>query len=94
MSRTNEPFVNTELLELVRQAKLEELGAVDLDVDAKEQEDARYLSELYRIILNYDEDELIVTAAALLARDDTVYPRVQIAERKSLRKGKSNGKTD
>lgn len=89
MSRTNEPFVNTELLELVREAKLNELGPVD--VEAQDKEQANHLSELYRIVINYDEDEMMVCAAAMLEKDDSVYPRVQIAERNNLKK---KGKKD
>lgn len=88
----NEPFVNTNLLELVRQAKLEELGPVD--VEARDKEDARHYSELYRIVSNYSEEEMMVCAAAMLENDDTVYPRVQIAERKQLRRGKNNERID
>lgn len=89
MSRTNEPFVNTELLELVREAKLNELGPVD--VEARDKEQANHLSELYRIVMNYDEDEMMVCAAAMLEKDDSVYPRVQIAERNSLKKKGKKG---
>ena len=89
MSRTNEPFVNTELLELVREAKLNELGPVD--VEARDKEQANHLSELYRIVMNYDEDEMMVCAAAMLEKDDSVYPRVQIAERNNLKKKGKKG---
>ena len=89
MSRINEPFVNTELLELVREAKLNELGPVD--VEARDKEQANHLSELYRIVMNYDEEEMMVCAAAMLEKDETIYPRVQIAERKNFKK---KGKKD
>ena len=88
----NEPFINTELLELVREAKLNELGEVN--IEARNKEEARHFSELYRIVSNYSEEELMVCAAAMLEQDQTVYPRVQIAERKHLKEGEKHGSVE
>lgn len=86
-----EPFVNTELLELVREAR--ETTTETASLEQLDAEKARHLSELYRIVSNYEKEELIVCAAAMLEMDDEVYPSVQRAERKSLiklRKGKKD----
>ena len=83
-----EPFVNTQLLELVRQAR--ETVIDPAEIDDREPEKARHYSELYRIVSNYDDDEMIVCVAAILEKNSKVIHQTMEAERQSLRKGKSN----
>ena len=91
MAKKIEPFVNEDLLELVREAREKTVPVATIDPNELDKEKARHLSELYRIVSNYDTDELMVCAAAMLEIDDGIYPSVQRAERKDLiRKGKNN----
>ena len=95
MSKKIEPFVNEDLLELVREAREKTVPVAAIDTNELDKEKARHLSELYRIVSNYDEEELMVCAAAMLEMDDGIYPSVQRAERKELiRKGKRKDETD
>ena len=88
---SNEPYVNTELLELVQRARATEIDA-NLDVIAdKDGETARHMSELYRIVLNYDDDECAVCVAAILEKKSIIVHQVMEAERQNLlMKGKTN----
>lgn len=86
----NEPFVNSELLALVRQARETEIDAVLNVVDGKDEEDARHLSELFRVASNYDDDEMMVCVAAILQKKSSIIFQVLEAERQSLKKGKTN----
>lgn len=91
MAKKIEPFVNEDLLELVREAREKTVPVAEIDARELDKEKARHLSELYRIVSNYDTEELMVCAAAMLELDDSIYPSVQRAERKDLiRKGKNN----
>lgn len=95
MSEKIEPFVNEDLLKLVREAKKKTTSVASISIKDLENEKARHLSELYRIVSNYDEDELMVCAAAMLEMNDGIYPSVQRAERKDLiRKGKRKDEAD
>lgn len=95
MSKKIEPFVNEDLLELVREAREKTVPVAAIDTNELDKEKARHLSELYRIVSNYDAEELMVCAAAMLEMDDGIYPSVQRAERKELiRKGKRKDETD
>lgn len=87
----NEPYVNTALLDLVQRARQTEIDA-DLDVIAdKDGETARHLSELYRLVMNYDDDECAVCVAAILEKKSIIVHQVQEAERQYLlKKGKTN----
>ena len=95
MSKKIEPFVNEDLLELVREAREKTVPVASIDPKDLDAEKARHLSELYRIVSNYEEEELMVCAAAMLEINDGIYPSVQRAERKELiRKGKRKDETD
>lgn len=88
----NEPFINTELLEMVMQAK--QISIEEVQIDDHELERARHLSELYRIVKNYDEDEMIVCVAAVLEKNSTIIHQVMETERRSYRKGKKKNDGD
>ena len=95
MTKKIEPFVNEDLLELVREAREKTVPVAEINAKDLDTEKARHLSELYRIVSNYDTEELMVCAAAMLEMDDSIYPSVQRAERKDLiRKGKKKDETD
>lgn len=80
-----EPFVNQELLQLVREAR--EVTMDPAEVEDREPEKARHYSELYRIVSNYDEDEMIVCIAAILEKNSKIIHQTIEAERQYLRKG-------
>lgn len=82
----SEPFVNTKLIELVREAR--ETTMESISIEELEKEKARHLSELFRIVSNYDEDEQAVCIAAILEKNSKIIHQVMEAERQSLRKGK------
>lgn len=90
MMKMDEPYINTDLLEQiqrVRQLTLDE----DISIEARNKEDARHYSQLYRLVSNYDESEKIVCIAAILAENSNLIHRVMEEERQSLRK---KGKAD
>lgn len=88
MANKIEPFINEKLLELVREARETTMDTVSLaDLET---EKARHLSELCRIVSNYDEDEMIVCIATILDEHSKLIFQVMETERQHLRKGKKH----
>lgn len=88
MANKIEPFINEKLLELVREARETTMDTISLvDLEA---EKARHLSELARIVDNYDEDEMIVCIATILVNNSKLIHQVMETERQHLRKGKKH----
>ena len=88
MANKSEPFINEKLLNLVREARETTMETVSLkDIEV---EKARHLSELCRIVSNYDEEEMMVCIATILLDNSKLIHQVMETERQSLRKGKKN----
>ena len=88
MANKVEPFINEKLLELVREARETTMDTISLvDLEA---EKARHLSELSRIVDNYDEEEMIVCIATILVKNSKLIHQVMETERQHLRKGKKH----
>lgn len=89
----NEPFINRELIDKIRQARERTFDADISFDDTKEEE--RHLSEMYRIIQNYDDRELAVCVAAALEKNPIVVYQVLYEDRNELlRRGKRKHETD
>lgn len=83
-----EPFVNTELIDKIRRAR-ERTFDEDLLTEEQNIEEERHLSELWRRVMNYDENELILCVAAALQKiPDKVYQVLAEDRDELLRKGK------
>lgn len=83
----NEPFINRELINKVREAREITFDADIAFDDTKEEE--RHLSEMYRIVSNYDVKELAVCVAAALNKDPLLVYQILAEDRAELRKGKT-----
>ena len=83
----NEPFINRELIDKIRQAREKTFDA-DITYDNTKEEE-RHMSELYRIMQNYDSKELAVCIAAALDKEPMIVYQVLAQDREELiRKGK------
>lgn len=85
-----EPFVNDDLIKKIREIR--ESTSLDADIyyDERKNEEARHLSELFRIVQNYDKSEMAVCIAAILEKESDIVYTVLAEDRKSLRKGKKH----
>ena len=87
-----EPFINKELIAKIRQARERTFDA-DIAFDDTVEEE-RHMSELYRIMQNYDSKELAVCIAAALDKEPRIVYQVLAEDReeliKSVRKGRNN----
>jgi len=66
---TNEPFVNHELIDRVRRVREDQLlhdDSYQFDDEAQENRD---LSELYRVVGNFDKSEMAVCITAILENE-------------------------
>lgn len=85
----NEPFINRELIDKIRQAREKTFDA-DITYDNTKEEE-RHMSELYRIMQNYDSKELAVCIAAALDKEPMIVYQVLAQDREELltnRKGR------
>lgn len=89
----NEPFINKELIAKIREAREITFSADIAFDDTKEEE--RHLSEMYRIVSNYDIKELAVCVTAALNKEPLIVYQILAEDREELlRKGNSNGRTE
>ena len=82
----NEPFINKELI-----AKIREAREITFDADIKYDdtiETERHLSELYRIVSNYDDKELAICVTAALEKEPLLVYQILAEDREELRKGR------
>ena len=83
----NEPYINRDLIDKIRQARERTFDA-DKTYDTSK-EDERHLSEMYRIMQNYDDREQAVCVAAVLDNNPMIVYQVLAEDREELlRKGK------
>lgn len=90
--KMTEPFINSALLEKVRRARETTFDA-DIEFDNSAEEN-RHLSELYRIVSNYDTNEMAACVAAILDREAEIVYQVLCEDRNELSKGRKENEND
>lgn len=89
----NEPFINKELIAKIREAREITFDA-DIAFDDTTEEE-RHLSEMYRIVSNYDVKELAVCVTAALEKEPLLVYQILAEDRAELlRKGRKKVETD
>ena len=89
----NEPFINKELIAKIREAREITFDA-DIAFDDTTEEE-RHLSEMYRIVSNYDVKELAVCVTAALEKEPLLVYQILAEDRAELlRKERKKVETD